>query len=82
MSLFFHWLQGAVEGWHGPFYGEYHIMLLDDDYQWVLMGGSDEDYLWILARIPKISEEVKETILAEATRRGNDVGKLIWVEQE
>ena len=57
-------------------------MLLDDDYQWVLMGGSDEDYLWILARIPKISEEVKETILAEATRRGNDVGKLIWVEQE
>ena len=66
----------------GPFYGDYRIMLLDPDYQWVLVGGSDESYLWILARTPKISDEVKETILSEATRRGYDVGKLIWVEQE
>lgn len=66
----------------GPFYGDYRIMLLDEDYQWVLVGGSDENYLWILARTPKISDEVKETILAEATRRGYDVSKLIWVEQE
>ena len=66
----------------GPFYGDYRIMLLDEDYQWVLVGGSDESYLWILARAPKISDEVKDTILAEATRRGYDVGKLIWVEQE
>ena len=66
----------------GPFYGDYRIMLLDEDYQWVLVGGSDDSYLWILARTPKISDEVKETILADATRRGYDVGKLIWVEQE
>ena len=66
----------------GPFYGDYRIMLLYEDYQWVLVGGSDESYLWILARTPKISDEVKERILAEATRRGYDVGKLIWVEQE
>jgi len=66
----------------GPFYGDYRIMLLDEDYQWVLVGGSDESYLWILARTPKISDEVKETILTEAIRRGYDVGKLIWVEQE
>ena len=66
----------------GPFYGDYRIMLLDENYQWVLVGGSDESYLWILARTPKISDEVKKTILAEATRRGYDVSKLIWVEQE
>lgn len=66
----------------GPFYGDYRIMLLDEDYQWVLVGGSDESYLWILARTPKISDEIKETILNEATRRGYDVQKLIWVEQE
>ena len=66
----------------GPFYGDYRIMLLDEDYQWVLVGGSDDSYLWILARAPKISEEVKDTILKEATRRGYDVNKLIWVEQE
>ena len=66
----------------GPFYGDYRIMLLDEDYQWVLVGGSDDSYLWILARTPKISDEIKETILAEATCRGYDVSKLIWVEQE
>ena len=66
----------------GPFYGDYRIMLLDDVYQWVLVGGSDESYLWILSRTPKLTDEVKATILAEATRRGYDVVKLIWVEQE
>lgn len=66
----------------GPFYGDYRVMLLDAAYQWVLVGGSDERYLWILARTPKLTEEVKETILNEAKRRGYDVGKLIWVEQE
>ena len=55
-------------------------MLLDND-QWVLVGGSDDSYLWILSRTPKLSDEVKETVLAEATRRGYDTGKLIWVEQ-
>lgn len=66
----------------GPFYGDYRIMLLDKDYQWVLVGGSSEKYLWILSRTPQISEEVKATILNEAKKRGYDIGKLIWVEQE
>lgn len=65
----------------GPFYGDYRIMLLDPNYQWVLVGGSDASYLWILARTPQIPEDVRATILAEATRRGYDVSKLIWVEQ-
>jgi len=65
----------------GPFYGDYRIMLLDPDYQWVLIGGSNHKYLWILARDPKLPDDVRETILAEAVRRGYDTGKLIWVEQ-
>ncbi len=66
----------------GPFYGDYRIMLLDPDYQWVLVGGSSEKYLWIMSRTPHLTEEVKATILAEATRRGYDIEKLIWVEQK
>ncbi|MBQ6745729.1 MAG: lipocalin family protein [Bacteroidaceae bacterium] len=65
----------------GPFYGDYRIMFLDDDYQWVLVGGSSDDYLWILSRTPKLEDVVREAILAEAVRRGYDVSKLIWVEQ-
>lgn len=65
----------------GPFYSDYRVMLLDPDYQWVLIGGSSAKYLWILSRTPQLPEVVRETVLAEATRRGYDVGKLIWVEQ-
>ena len=66
----------------GPFYGDYRIILLDPDYQWVLIGGSNAKYLWILSRASKLTDEVKQTLLAEATKRGYDVTKLIWVEQE
>lgn len=66
----------------GPFYSDYRILLLDEDYQWVLVGGSNEKYLWILSRTPQLTDETHTTILDEATRRGYDVSKLIWVEQE
>ena len=56
-------------------------MLLDSDYQWVLVGGSSEKYLWILSRTPQLTDDARVSILAEATRRGYDVSKLIWVEQ-
>ncbi|MCR4564863.1 MAG: lipocalin family protein [Bacteroidales bacterium] len=66
----------------GPFYGDYRILMLDEDYQWVLVGGGSDDFLWILAREPKLDDEVREQILGEATRRGYDVSQLIWVEQK
>lgn len=65
----------------GPFYSDYRIMLLDDDYQYALVGGGSDDYLWILSRTPQISNEVKDKILAEAQKRGYDTDKLIWVKQ-
>lgn len=65
----------------GPFYSDYRVLLLDDDYRYALVGSGSDDYLWILSRTPQISEEVKRLILAEAQRRGYDTGKLIWVEQ-
>lgn len=65
----------------GPFYGDYRIMLLDPAYQWALIGGSNDKYLWIMSRTPKLEDSVREKILAEAVRRGYDVKKLIWVEQ-
>ena len=64
-----------------PFYGDYRILWLDDDYQHVLVGGGDSSYLWILSRTPAINEESKNIILTEAKRRGYDTERLIWVEQ-
>lgn len=62
-----------------PFYSDYRIMLLDDDYQYALVGSGSDDYLWILSRTPEISGETKDKILAEANRRGYDTDKLIWM---
>ena len=66
----------------GPFYGDYRIMMLDADYQYVLVGGSNDKYLWILSRTPQLDDATKTLILAEANRRGYDTSKLIWVKQQ
>ncbi|MBD5225427.1 MAG: lipocalin [Bacteroidales bacterium] len=65
----------------GPFYSDYRIMLLDDDYQYALVGSGSDDYLWILSRTPQISGEAKTQLLTEAQKRGYDTSKLIWVKQ-
>ena len=64
-----------------PFYGDYRILWLDENYYHALVGGSDSGYLWILSRTPAINEESKSIILTEAKRRGYDTERLIWVEQ-
>ncbi len=65
----------------GPFFGDYRIMMLDPDYQYVLVGGNNAKFLWILSRTPELDEATKTLILAEAERRGYDTNKLIWVKQ-
>ena len=65
----------------GPFYSDYRVLLVDDDYRYALVGGSNDDYLWILSRTPQISNDTKDNILDEASRRGYDTAKLIWVGQ-
>lgn len=65
----------------GPFYSDYRVMLLDEGYQYALIGSGSDDYLWILSRTPQIPDATKEKILTEAHRRGYDTDKLIWVTQ-
>ncbi|HBX2116262.1 lipocalin family protein [Klebsiella aerogenes] len=65
----------------GPFYGGYNVIALDKEYRHALVCGPDRDYLWLLARTPKISPQVKQQMLDIATRQGFDVSKLIWVNQ-
>ena len=66
----------------GPFYSDYRVMMLDADYQYALIGSGSDDYLWILSRTPKLSENDIITILEEARRRRYDIGRLLWVKQE
>jgi lipocalin len=65
----------------GPFFSDYRIMMLDSAYQYALVGGSTDKYLWILSRTPQLDEATKASILAEADRRGYNTNLLIWVKQ-
>ena len=64
-----------------PFYADYRVMAIDDAYTAALVGCGSADYLWILSRTPSLAPQMKETLLSEATRRGYDTSKLLWIRQ-
>lgn len=61
-----------------PFYGDYYILDIDDNYSWALVGGRDKSYLWILARAPILPQSTISEILKRAKFRGYDTGKLVF----
>lgn len=66
----------------GPFYASYVVAALDQKgYEYALVSGPDFDYLWILARTPTISDEVKNELLDKATELGFDISQFIFVDQ-
>lgn len=64
----------------GPFYGEYHIAVLDPDYRWSLVIGPDTGYAWILARDKTLPIGIRERLVQQAAAVGIDTNALIWVE--
>ena len=65
------------------FYGSYNILELDEEgYNYALIGGDNDKYLWLLSRTPQLSDQVKQLLLDKATARGYAIKKLIWVEQK
>jgi apolipoprotein D and lipocalin family protein len=67
----------------GPFYGSYVIFALDhENYQYALVSGPDKSYLWLLARSPKMNEDIKNDLIVKAKAAGFDTGKLLSVNHE
>jgi apolipoprotein D and lipocalin family protein len=63
----------AFLGWR-PFWGDYWVIGLDDDYQWAIVGDPDRKYGWVLARTPELEEEVLAGIYERLGESGYDVG--------
>lgn len=61
--------------------GDYWIMRLDPEYTTALVGEPDRKYLWLLARQPTMSDEVKREWLEYASGQGYDLSKLIHTPQ-
>lgn len=67
----------------GPFYGSYIVFELDhEQYQYALVSGPNTSYLWILARTPKLSDDIRDELVKIAAARGFDTNALIFVEHE
>jgi len=64
-----------------PFYGDYWILALDDDYSEVLVGTPDRRYGWILARRPDLPEARAQALLVRARALGFDVAAFRRVPQ-
>ena len=63
----------------GPFYGTYAVFELADDYSHAFVSGYNTYYLWLLAREPDVSAEVRQRFINESQALGFDTSKLIWV---
>lgn len=65
-----------------PFYGDYWILDLADDYSYALVGSPNREYLWILSRTKTVDNKVKDKILSKLPKLGFDSKKFIWTIQE
>ena len=65
-----------------PFYGDYWVLILDKNYDYVVVGTPNREYLWILSRNKTITAEVKNSILEKLPSLGFDASKFIWTIQE
>jgi apolipoprotein D and lipocalin family protein len=59
-----------------PFFGDYWILDLDEDYTRVLVGSPDRRFLWILSRTPRMAESEYQALAVRAAALGFDPTKL------
>lgn len=61
-----------------PFYGDYQVIMLANDYHYSVVGEPSRKYLWILSRNEKLNDEDKNNILSKLPHFGYDPSKLYW----
>ena len=65
----------------GPFYSDYRVLMLAEDYSYALVGSKSPNYLWILSRTPVLPYDTVDAILDEARSRGYQTDRLLWIQQ-
>lgn len=64
------------------FYTDYNVMVLDENYDYSLVGSDTDRYLWILSRTPTLPMPTLNRLIDQAYARGYDTDKLLWVPQK
>ncbi|MBV2131669.1 lipocalin family protein [Pseudomonas sp. MAP12] len=66
-----------------PFvWGDYWVIDLDENYQLVAVSEPKKEYLWILARTPKIAPNDYKNMLARLSQKGFDIRKIEVTKQD
>jgi apolipoprotein D and lipocalin family protein len=64
-----------------PFWGDYWIIDLADDYTHAVVGHPGRDYLWILSRTPTMAEATYQGILTRLVAQGYETQRLVRTQQ-
>jgi len=64
-----------------PFYGDYWIIMLDEKYQYAVVGDPSREYLWILSRTPVLDKAITNDILKRLPDMGYSTEPLLWTPQ-
>ena len=60
-----------------PFWGDYWIIDLSDDYSYAVVGHPGRDYLWILARTPTMAEATYQSLVTRLEAQGYETSRLV-----
>jgi apolipoprotein D and lipocalin family protein len=60
-----------------PFWGDYWIVDLSEDYSYAVVGHPGRDYLWILARTPTMAESTYQSIVTRLRAQGYETSRLV-----
>ena len=60
-----------------PFYGDYWIIKLGNNYDYSVVGTPNRKYLWILNRTPQMDDNLYSQIIEYVKSKGFDTNKLI-----
>jgi len=60
-----------------PFYGDYWIINLGENYDYAVVGTPNRKYLWILNRTPQMNDKLFSQLIAHAKSKGFNVTNLI-----
>jgi apolipoprotein D and lipocalin family protein len=60
-----------------PFYGDYWIIKLGNDYDYAVVGTPNRKYLWILSRTPQMDDKLFSQLIEFVKSKGFNVENLI-----
>ncbi len=60
-----------------PFYGDYWIIDLGQNYEYAVVGHPSRKYLWVLSRTREMEESVYQGILERLEKQGYNTGRLV-----